>query len=44
MVGTITGGTGKFVGIQGMTQGTGLSDSKAGINENQTEIEYWFAK
>ena len=43
-VGTITGGTGKFVGIQGMTRSTGLSDPKAGVNANQTEIEYWFAK
>jgi hypothetical protein len=43
-VGTITGGTGKLVGIQGMSRGSGTSDPKAGFNENQTEIEYWFAK
>jgi hypothetical protein len=43
-VGTITGGTGKLVGIQGMARGSGTSDPKAGFNENQTEIEYWFAK
>jgi hypothetical protein len=43
-VGTITGGTGKFAGIQGMTRGSGTSDPKAGVNEAQVEIEYWFAK
>jgi hypothetical protein len=43
-VGTITGGTGKFVGIQGTTRATGTADPKAGINENTTEIEYWIAK
>jgi len=43
-VGTITGGTGKFLGIQGMTRSSGLSDPKAGQNATDTEIEYWFAK
>jgi hypothetical protein len=43
-VGHITGGTGKFVGMQGMLRSTGASDGKAGMNETQTEIEYWFAK
>ena len=43
-VGTITGGTGKFIGIQGMTRSSGTADPKAGVAENQTEIEYWFAK
>jgi hypothetical protein len=43
-VGRITGGTGKFVGSQGMVRATGASDGKAGMNETQTEIEYWFAK
>ena len=40
----IVGGTGKLAGIQGVTRGKGASEPKAGINENQTEIEYWFAK
>ena len=43
-VGRITGGTGKFVGMKGMVRSTGASDGKAGMNETQTEIEYWFAK
>ena len=43
-VGQITGGTGKFVGMQGVIRSTGASDGKAGMNETQTEIEYWFAK
>ena len=42
-VGRITGGTGKFVGMQGIVRSTGASDGKA-MNETQTEIEYWFAK
>ena len=42
--GTITGGTGKLVGIQGTMRATGAADPKAGINENATEIEYWIAK
>jgi hypothetical protein len=42
--GTITGGTGKLIGIQGTTRATGTADPKAGINENTTEIEYWIAK
>ena len=40
----IVGGTGKLAGIQGVTRGKGASEPKAGINENQTEIEYWFSK
>jgi hypothetical protein len=43
-VGVITGGTGKFTGIQGMTRSSGSSDPKAGVNEAQVEIEYWFPK
>jgi hypothetical protein len=43
-VGTITGGTGRFTRIQGVVRGSNLADPKAGLNENQTEIEYWFAK
>jgi hypothetical protein len=43
-VGKITGGTGKFIGAQGTTRGTGLSDAAAGQNEGETEIELWFTK
>lgn len=42
--GTITGGTGKFVGMQGVVRATGAANPKAGVNETQSEIEYWFAK
>jgi hypothetical protein len=42
-VGHITGGTGKFAGIQGMTRASGLSDPKAGQTGTETELEYWFA-
>ena len=43
-VGKITGGTGKFVGIQGMTRSSGLSDPKAGQNATDVEVEFWLAK
>jgi len=43
-VGHITGGTGKFSGIQGMTRSSGLSDGKAGQTATDTEVEYWFEK
>jgi hypothetical protein len=43
-VGKITGGTGKLVGIQGMTRSKGLNDVRAGLNTTDTEVEYWFAK
>jgi hypothetical protein len=43
-VGTITGGTGKFAGMQGRTLGVAHADPKAGVNENQTTIEYRFVK
>lgn len=42
--GTITGGTGKLAGIQGIIRTTGTAEPKAGVNENQTDIEYWFQK
>jgi hypothetical protein len=42
--GTITGGTGKLAGIQGIIRTTGTAEPKAGVNDNQTEIEYWFQK
>ena len=41
-VGHITGGTGKFAGMKGMTRSQGASDGKRGFNETSTEIEYWF--
>jgi hypothetical protein len=43
-VGQITGGTGKFAGIQGMTRSAGLSDPKGGQTATDAEVEYWFAK
>ncbi len=43
-VGHIRGGTGKFAAMKGLLRSTGLSDGKAGFNETQAEIEYWFAK
>ena len=43
-VGQILGGTGKLAGMKGMTRAKGTSDGKAGYNEQQAEIEYWFAK
>jgi hypothetical protein len=42
--GTITGGTGKLAGIQGIIRTTGTAQPTAGVNENQTDIEYWFNK
>jgi hypothetical protein len=41
---TITGGTGKLVGIRGMIRASGAADPKAGFNETQAEIEYWIEK
>ena len=42
--GTITSGTGKLAGIQGIIRTTGTAEPKAGVNDNQTDIEYWFQK
>jgi hypothetical protein len=42
--GTITGGTGKLLGIRGIVRSSGTAEPKAGVNENQTEIEYWIEK
>jgi hypothetical protein len=42
--GTITGGTGKLAGVQGIIRTTGTAQPTAGVNENQTDIEYWFNK
>jgi hypothetical protein len=41
---TITGGTGKFSGIQGLVRTSTSSDPKTGFNEAQSEMEYWFGK
>jgi hypothetical protein len=43
-VGTITRGTGKFAGIQGIIRAMNLAEPKAGVNEAQTEIEFWMEK
>jgi hypothetical protein len=43
-VGQVTGGTGKFANMRGTFRAQGASEGKAGINETQAEIEYWFAK
>ena len=40
-VGRINGGTGKFRGIQGSIRSATSADIKAGMNETQTDIEYW---
>jgi hypothetical protein len=42
--GTITGGTGKLLGIRGIVRSSGTAEPKAGVNENQTDIEYWIEK
>jgi len=43
-VGSVTGGTGKLAGIQGMARTFTSADPKAGMNETQVEIEYWLAQ
>jgi hypothetical protein len=43
-VGTITGGTGEFFGIQGVLRLSASSDLEAGVNESQVELEYWFSR
>jgi hypothetical protein len=42
--GVITGGTGKMAGIHGIVRSTGTAEPKAGVNDNQTEIEYTIDK
>jgi hypothetical protein len=42
--GAITGGTGKLAGIQGIIRTSGTAEPKAGVNENQTEIDYSIEK
>jgi hypothetical protein len=43
-IGHITGGTGKFAGIQGTIGGSANFDIKTGFNEGQNDIEYWIGK
>ena len=43
-VGYITGGTGKFAGMQGIVRASTNYDIKASVTETQTDIEYWIAK
>jgi hypothetical protein len=43
-VGTITGGTGKLAGAQGVVRLTTTFDPKTGYNDGQTEIEYSLGK
>jgi hypothetical protein len=40
----LTGGTRKFQGIRGSLRGSFVFDPKAGMNEGQTEGEYWLEK
>jgi hypothetical protein len=42
MVGTITGGTGKFSGIRGLLRVSTTANLKEETNEAQIELEYWF--
>ena len=39
-----TGGTGNFVNIRGLLRQTSIFDSSAGLNEQQSEGEYWMEK
>jgi len=43
-VGTVTGGTGEFFGIQGVLRLSASADLQAGVNESQVELEYWFSR
>ena len=42
--GSITGGTGKFAGIKGILRTLGTAEPKAGVNDNQYDIDYWMEK
>jgi hypothetical protein len=44
LVGTITGGTGKFSSIRGLVRQVSTFDPKAGFNESQWEVEYNMVK
>ena len=41
---TITGGTGKFLGVHGVVRNETPADLAAGINQGKGEIEYWMEK
>ena len=41
---TITGGTGKFLGIRGVVRTETTADLAAGINQGKGEVEYWIEK
>jgi len=43
-VGHITGGTGKFAAMQGITRDVTNFNLKTGFVEGQSDIEYWFSK
>jgi hypothetical protein len=43
-VGHITGGTGKFAGMQGIVRASTNYDIKTNVTETQTDIEYWITK
>jgi hypothetical protein len=42
VTGIITGGTGKLAGMQGLVLTAGTAQPAAGVNQIQTDIEYWF--
>jgi hypothetical protein len=42
--GTVTGATGKLVGMRGLIRSMGGGEPRAGVNQNQTEIDYWLEK
>ena len=44
LVYTITGGTGKFLGIHGTIRETAIFNPKVGVVEVQSEGEYWIEK
>ena len=41
-ISTLTGGTGKFMGIRGYLRYSGVFDPLANLNEEQDDGEYWF--
>jgi len=43
-VAALTGGTGKLAGIHGTVRAVTQAEPKAGVNETQTELEYWMEK
>jgi len=41
---TVTGGTGKFIGIRGVVRTENFADPAAGVNQGKGELEYWMEK